>query len=124
MCSLCAPIHVANRGRGDSTTGFRLEALDRLVERIAEVVERERLQHQTDGVGLVAQRCGARREGALARGATPELHDLEFLFADTFAADSVATAVRALCRLLVRVRSASWSEGRAGHKRWCPLSLS
>ena len=32
-----------DRGRGDSTTGFRLEALGGFVERVAEVVERQRL---------------------------------------------------------------------------------
>ena len=55
-----------DRGGGDSTTGFRLEALGGLVERIAEVVERERLQHQADGVGFVAQRGRAGRERAFA----------------------------------------------------------
>ena len=55
-----------DRGRGDSAAGFRFEALGGLVERVAEVVERERLQHQADRVGLVAQRGRARREGALA----------------------------------------------------------
>ena len=55
-----------NCGRGDRTAGFRLEALGGLIERIAEIVERERLQHQADGVGLVAQRGRAGREGAFA----------------------------------------------------------
>ena len=55
-----------DRGRGDGAAGFRLEAPGGLVERIAEVVERERLQHQADGVGLVAQRGRPGREGAFA----------------------------------------------------------
>ena len=56
-----------DRGRGDSAAGFRLEALGGLVERVAEVVERERLEHQADGVGLVAQRGRARRERCACR---------------------------------------------------------
>ena len=79
-----------NRGRGDRAAGFRIEALGGLVERVAEVVERERLQHQADGVGLVAQRGRAGRESALARAAAPELDDLELLLANAFAADGVS----------------------------------
>ena len=56
-----------DRGRGDSAAGFRFEALGGLVERVAEVVERERLQHQADGIGLVAQRGRARRERCACR---------------------------------------------------------
>ena len=55
-----------DRGRGNCAAGFCFEALRGLAERVAEIVERERLQHQADGVGLVAKRRRARREGALA----------------------------------------------------------
>ena len=55
-----------DRGRGDGAAGFRLQALGGFAERVAQVVERERLQHQADGIGLVAQRSRARREQALA----------------------------------------------------------
>ncbi len=55
-----------DRGRGDSTTGFRSETLGGLVERVADVVERQRLEHQADRIGLVAQRGRAGREGAFA----------------------------------------------------------
>ena len=94
-----------DRGRGDSAAGFLFEALGGLAERVAEVVERECLEHQADGIGLVAQRGRARRELALAGGATPELHNLKFLLANAFPADAVAAAVRTLGRRLVRVRS-------------------
>ena len=103
-----------DRGRGDRAAGFRFEAPGGLIERVAEVVERERLQHQADGIGLVAQRGRARREGALAGGAAPELDDLEFLLAHAFAADGVAAAVRTLARGLVRVRSRWPAEGESG----------
>ena len=84
-----------DRGGGDSTTGFRLEALGGVVERIAEVVERQRLHHQADGVGLVAQRGRAGREGAFACAAAPELDDLELFLANAFAGYGMAAAVRA-----------------------------
>ena len=74
-----------DRGRGDRAAGFRFEALGGLVERVAEVVERERLQHQADRIGLVAQRGRAGRESALAGGAAPELDDLELFLANAFA---------------------------------------
>ena len=106
-----------DRGRGDRAAGFRFEAPGGLVERVAEVVERERLQHQADGVGLVAQRGRAGREGALARGAAPELDDLELFLANAFAGYGMAAAVRAGFGQLVRVRSAGRPEGRAGHTR-------
>ena len=55
-----------DRGGGDGASGFRLEARGGLIERIAEVVEREGLQHQADGIGFVAKRGWAGREQALA----------------------------------------------------------
>ena len=55
-----------DRGWGDGAAGFRLQALGGFAERVAQVIERERLQHQADGVGFVAQRSGAGREQALA----------------------------------------------------------
>ena len=106
-----------DRGRGDRAAGFRFEALGGLVERIAEVVERQRLEHEADRVCLVAQRSRARREGALAGGAAPELHDLELFLANAFAGYGMAAAVRAGFGHLVRVRSAGRPEGRAGHTR-------
>ena len=106
-----------DRGRGDGAAGFRLQALGSLAERVAQVIERERLQHQADRVGLVAQSSGARREQALARGAAPELHDLEFFLANAFAGDDAAAAVGARAGRLVRVRRGGRSKRGAGHKR-------
>jgi len=103
VCSLCADPG-CDGGRGDGAAGFRLQALRGFAERVAQVVERERLQHEADGVGFVAQRGGAGREQALARAAAPELHDLEFFLANAFAGDDVAAAVRALTGRLVGVR--------------------
>ena len=93
-----------DRGRGDSATGFRFEAPGGLVERIAEVIECERLEHQANGIGLVAECCWPGGEGALARAAAPELHDLEFLLADAFTGDGMAAAVGTRAGRFVRVR--------------------
>src|SRR5208337_5477926 len=57
-----------DRGRGDRAARFRLQTLGSFAERVAQVVERERQEHQADRVGLVAQRSRARREDALAGG--------------------------------------------------------
>ena len=106
-----------DRGGGDSAAGFRLQALCGLAERVAQVVERERLEHQADGVGLVAKRGRAGREQALARGAAPELHDLKLFLANAFASDDAATAVRARAGRFVRVRRGGRSKRGAGHKK-------
>ena len=113
-----------NCGRGDRAAGFRFEAPGCLVERIAEVVERERLQHQADGIGLVAQRGRAGREGALAGRAAPELDDLKLLLADALAADGMAAAVWARAGRLVCVWCGGWSKARARHTMRCRESLS
>ena len=105
-----------DRGRGDSAAGFRLQTLGGFAERVAQIVERERLEHQADGVGLVAQRGRAGREQALARAAAPELDDLEFFLANAFAADRVTAAVRARAGRLVCVRCCGRSKRRATHK--------
>src|SRR5208337_3921533 len=55
-----------DRSRGDSAAGFRFETPGGFVERVAQVVERERLQHRADGIRLVSESGRARREGALA----------------------------------------------------------
>ena len=82
-----------DRGRGDRAAGFRLQALGSFAERVAQVIERERLQHHADRVGLVAKRGRAGREQALARAAAPELHDLEFFLANAFAGDGVSVTI-------------------------------
>ena len=106
-----------DRGRGDSSAGFRLQALGGLVERVAQVIERERLQHQADGIGLVAKRGGAGCEQALAGAAAPELNDLEFFLAHAFAGDDVAAAVGTFAGRLVGVGYCGRSKRGAGHKR-------
>src|SRR5208337_692250 len=55
-----------DRGRGDSAAGFRFETPGGFVERVAQVVERERLQHRADGIRLVSESGRAGREQALA----------------------------------------------------------
>jgi len=93
-----------DRGRGDRAAGFRLQTLGSFAERVAQVIEREGLEHHADGVGFVAQSSGARREQPLARGAAPELHNLEFFLANAFAGDDAAAAVGARAGRLVGVR--------------------
>ena len=51
-----------DRGWGDGAAGFGLQALGGFVERVAQIIERERLQHEADRVGLIAKRGRAGRE--------------------------------------------------------------
>src|SRR5215471_10555000 len=68
------------RGRRNAAIGFLLEPRCDLLERVAEIIVGERRKDHAQGIGLVAQRSGAGREGAFARGAAPQLHDLKLLF--------------------------------------------
>ena len=112
-----------NCGRGDGAAGFRFEAPGCLVEGIAEVVERERLKHQADRIRLVAQRCRAGREIALAGSTTPELDDLKLFLANAFAGYGVAAAVWARAGRLVCVWSTGRPKGRARHTMRCRKSV-
>ena len=51
--------------------GLLPEAGSGLFERVADVVIGESGEDHAQRIGLVAERCGAGREGALARGAAP-----------------------------------------------------
>ena len=92
---------------------FLFEARGGFFERVAEVVVGERRQDHAQGIGLVVQRGGAWRERALARGAAPELDDLELLPARAPAGEVAAAAVGAGLWLLAGERDA----GDAGDGR-------
>jgi len=89
-----------------------------LVERIAEVVEGDRVEHDAQRIGLVAQLDGGRGEDALARCTAPELDDLDLLFACPLSGDRCTAAVRAALRSLCGVRNARCSWDRAGLLDW------
>ena len=114
-----------DRGRRDGAAGFGLQALGGLIERVAKVIERERLQHQADGIGLVAKRGRARREQALAGAAAPELDDLEFLLAQPLRVMTWlpqcghAPGGLFVCGAVAgrrRERDITWGVGRAYHR--------
>ena len=74
---------------------FDLTRARRVLQRVAEAVGRERIDHRAQGIGLVADRGRSRRERALARRAAPQLHDLQFFLARAAARQDMAAAVRA-----------------------------
>ena len=71
---------------------FLFQPRSGLFKRVAEVVVRECAKDHAERIGLVAQRGRARREGALACGAPPQLHDLQLFLAAAAAREVVATA--------------------------------
>jgi hypothetical protein len=81
-----------------------------LFERVAEVVVRDCRQDHAQGIGLVVESCGTRREYALAGCASPELDDLKLLFACASAGEVVAAAVGAGIGLL----GGEWYSGDPG----------
>src|SRR5262249_7066877 len=93
--------------RRDPAIGFLLETCRPLIERVAEVIVGERGEDRAQGIRLVGQRRGARREGALARSAVPDLDDLELLAAVAAADEVGAAAERTGLWLLARKRNAS-----------------
>ena len=76
------------------------------MQRVADVVVRQRRQDHAQWIGLVVERCRARREHPLAGCTTPELHDLKFFPARSSARQHVAAAVRARVGYLGCVRDA------------------
>ena len=94
--------------RGQAAAGF--------VERVAAVVRRERVKDFVEGIGFVAQRARAGREGAAARPASIQPDRFEFLGAAAPGRDPPAVAGRAaLGRLYGRSVVRGCSFGRSGH---------
>ena len=101
-----------NRRPASPATEARPDFLGYLIQRIAEVVERDRDEHDVKRVGLVAQRCGRGRENALAGCAAPELDDFDLLFARAFPRDMGAAAIRAALWRLSVCGTRFWTTGR------------
>lgn len=89
---------------------FLFQARCRFPKRVPEVVVGERREDHAQGIGFVVK-CGrARRKGALARRAAPQLNDLQLLLARAAAREILATAVGAGLRLL----RGQWNPSDAG----------
>ena len=95
-----------DRRAGDAVAVSGTDLLGSLVERIAEVVLRDGVEHDAERVGFVAQLDRRRREDALARSAAPQLDDLDLLAACPLPCDRGATAIRAALGSLLRVWNA------------------
>src|SRR5216684_4436074 len=106
-----------NRRATGAVALARLDLVGRRLHCVAEVVERDRVEHDPERIRLVAQRGGRRGEHALARSAAPELNNLDLLAAGSFARYRGAAAMRAALGALFGVRDASRSGNSAGHKR-------
>src|SRR5262249_14441803 len=104
--------------RRDAAIGFLFETRGSLLERVAEIVVGECGKDHAQGVGLVAQRGGAGRERAFARGAAPQLDDPKLLFSRATASDIAAAAVRTRFRLFVGEWNASNAWNRWRHTDW------
>lgn len=66
-----------------------------LLEGVAAIVERERFEDFTHGIGFVAKRARTGSECASARATAPECYSLQFLLAKSFSYDAPAVAMRA-----------------------------
>src|SRR5207302_937786 len=95
-----------DRRAADAMAVAGLKFGGRLVERIAVIVERDRVEHDPKRVRLVPERSGCRCKDAFAGSATPELHDLDLLLARAFARERGAAAMRAARGALAGMRDA------------------
>jgi hypothetical protein len=71
------------------------QARGALLERVPEIVVRERQEDHTKRIGLVVERGRSRREYALARGTSPQLYNLKLLPARAATRQVMAAAMRA-----------------------------